>query len=102
MSYPELERVSNLKQKIQNQKFHLPGGQVVTVTGWGNSPEAPKQGSDSRLFIPTFSNGKSLMLLVSDTTLALDRSGAYQAKLIQCMEGWLLREDPSEQVECYE
>lgn len=89
-------------RKIESQTFHLAGGEVVSVAGWANVPDAPNPGGDSRVFIPKFSNGKSMRLLVSDATLTLDLSGAYQGKLIQCIEGWLLQENPPEELACYE
>lgn len=90
----------NLMQAIESRTFHSAGGEVVTLTGWGNVPDAPSQGSDSRLFVPKFSNGKSMNLWISDTALALDGE-AYRVTVMQCIDGWIAQESAPEEVECY-
>ena len=100
---PPAELVRQLMKAIEAHEFHLLRRQVVTVTRWGSVPNTPNPGGDRRLLIPEFSNGKLLKLWISDTSLGLDGNGAYQAKVIQRVEGWLLQEDdPPEEVGCYQ
>ena len=94
-----IENLDQLIREVEAYEFPLPKRQVVTVTGWDEKPDGPSAAGDRLLLIPRFSDGRSLRLLISHASLALEPS--YPAKLIRCIEGWLLQESPPKELECY-